>query len=502
LDNSSPKHIENISDSEIIAIKKVNNLLFVLSKESQISVFNLDTLSLEVNLNFFEKEKDLSLVWLTPEGFFKANKVDLRNFHFVKEGKVLPVVDYEVFLNRPDVIMQKLGFAKPDYYDLYKKAYLKRLARNGYTEDTDIFNIVRPELKLNNRTEIPVLLSERELKIDIDNTSNATELFVYINGVPVNIEYIKDMPRVNKKIELNTGINRISILSKDDKGIESEPISFEVTCLSKQKESKIYYVGIGVSDYEDSSMDLKYADVDVQRLSKVFLDRYGSRLGIDTLLNQSVTKDAIKQLKTKLEQTDIDDTVIVSFSGHGLISKDNEFYFATHDVDFNAPEEKGISYTEIHDLLSNIPARKKLLLLDACHSGELDITSSTDNTNTKIVEYVPEGAKGSIASSSTSKNEDTFNLMQSLFFDTNRGNGAYVISAAGGAEFAYESQDWKNGVFTYSFINALYDLRYNENGIPISQLKKYVHDKVKTLTNNKQRPTSRAENLEWDWELE
>ena len=502
LDNSSPKHIQNISDSEIIALKKVNNLLYVLSKESQISIVNLDTFTLEVNLNFFEKEKDLSLVWLTPEGFFKANKVDLRNFHFVKEGKVLPVVDYEIFLNRPDVIMEKLGFAKPDYFGLYKKAYLKRLARNGYTEDSDIFNTARPKLELNNRTKIPILLKERELKLDIENTSNASELFVYINGVPVNTESIKDMPRLTKTIKLNAGINRISILSKNEKGIESEPISFEVKCLAKQKESKIYYVGIGVSDYEDASMNLKYADIDVQRLSKVFADRYKSKLIIDTLLNKSATKDAIKQLKIKLEQTDVDDTIIISFSGHGLISKDDEFYFATHDIDFNLPEVKGISYNEIHDLLTNIPARKKLLLLDACHSGELDNTSFSENKNNKVVEHVPEGAKGSIAVSSASKNEDTFNLMQSLFFDTNRGNGAYVISAAGGAEFAYESKDWKNGVFTYSFINALYYLRYNENGISISQLKKYVYDKVKTLTNNKQRPTSRAENLEWDWLLE
>ena len=61
-------------------------------------------------------------------------------------------------------------------------------------------------------------------------------------------------------------------------------------------------------------------------------------------------------------------------------------------------------------------------------------------------------------------------------------------------------------MFTYSFLNALYDLSYDtwkgEQGIPISKLKDYVYEKVKELTNNKQRPTSRAENLEWDWVLD
>ena len=96
--------------------------------------------------------------------------------------------------------------------------------------------------------------------------------------------------------------------------------------------------------------------------------------------------------------------------------------------------------------------------------------------------------------------------MQSLFYDLDRGNGSFVISAAAGSEFAYEDEKWGNGVFTYSFINALYDLGYDtwkgEMGIPISKIKKYVYDNVKKLTNNKQQPTSRAENLEWDWVLE
>jgi uncharacterized caspase-like protein len=506
LDNSSPIHVEKISDSKIIRVSQVKNLLYVLSKDSGISIVNLDNLKLEVSCKIFEKGKDISLVWMTPNGYFKASKSDIRNFHFVREGKALPLVDYEMVLNRPDFIMQKLGFASPKLYNIYKDAYLKRLARNGYDENTDIFNLDRPILKLVNRSKIPILSKEKDLYLNIENTSNAEELIIYINGVPVSREDIRGQSKFNTTIDLNSGINRVSILSKNDSNVESEPISFEITSTAERTKAKLYYLGIGVSKYQDSIMNLKYADKDVERISEVLASKYENRSYIKMLLNENVNKTSVNELKSILQNTDIDDTVIVSFSGHGLIGKDKDFYFAAHDIDFNNPEENGISYTEIQNLLTDIPARRKLLLIDACHSGELDTTNSDQGFEAKVVSRIPEGAKGSKAKSKISKNEDTFKLMQTLFFDINRGNGAYVISAAGGSEFAYENDEWENGVFTYSFINALYDLSSDtwrgEQGIPISKMKSYIYKKVIELTNNKQRPTSRAENLEWDWMLE
>ena len=52
-------------------------------------------------------------------------------------------------------------------------------------------------------------------------------------------------------------------------------------------------------------------------------------------------------------------------------------------------------------------------------------------------------------------------------------------------------------------INNLSRTGYPEDGkINISELKNYIYKEVSRLTNNQQKPTSRAENLEWDWVLE
>ncbi|WP_461589548.1 caspase family protein [Winogradskyella sp.] len=511
MEESFPFHVEKISDSEIVKITEINNLLYVLSKESEISVVNLETKKLLVSGRFFDKSNevkskdDISLAWITPEGYFKASKTDIRNFHFVRNGKALPVVDFEIYLNRPDIIMQRLGFALAEDYELYKNAYLKRLARNGLEEDTDIFNLDRPKLLLSNRTNIPIQLKQEQIQLEFENTSNAEYLDVFVNGVPVVNQSISEQSTIKTKLDLNSGINRISAFTTNKHAIQSEPITFETTNLLENKKPKLYYIGIGVSKYKDSTMDLRYADADAQRISRVFADRFESSAIVKTILNEEVTKEAVQKAKFDLMQTTIDDVVVVSFSGHGLIGENDEFYFATHDIDFSQPEINGISYGNIHNLLTGIPARRKLLLLDACHSGELDTATNNKDLKTNVISSIPEGAKGSKARSTTSNNEESFKLMQSLFFDINRGNGSYVISAAGGAEFAYENDEWRNGVFTYSFINALYNVKSTTlngvRGVPISKLKDYVYKKVMELTSNNQRPTSRAENLEWDWML-
>ena len=87
--------------------------------------------------------------------------------------------------------------------------------------------------------------------------------------------------------------------------------------------------------------------------------------------------------------------------------------------------------------------------------------------------------------------------MKTLFNDVSKGTGATVISAAGGYEFALESEDWNNGVFTYAILNGLSSGKADRNGdglVYVSELKDYVTLQVVALTDGKQHPTTRSEN--------
>lgn len=78
-----------------------------------------------------------------------------------------------------------------------------------------------------------------------------------------------------------------------------------------------------------------------------------------------------------------------------------------------------------------------------------------------------------------------------------------VISSASGFEFAFESEKWRNGVFTYSLLQGLQGEADadGDQEIRVSELGNYVTEKVQRLTNNYQTPTIRRENLEFDFRV-
>jgi hypothetical protein len=178
---------------------------------------------------------------------------------------------------------------------------------------------------------------------------------------------------------------------------------------------------------------------------------------------------------------------------------------ATHDVDFSKPKERGLKYEELESLLDGIPARQKLLLLDACNSGEndktellkQDLAKNERNMNVKEVE----GAKGVILQME-GENTNNFKKMNELFVNVRNNTGSVIISAAGGLESALEAiqvdgKTIKNGAFTYSILECL---KQNEGKeLKVNTLKQYAEKRVEEITNGKQKPTSRQETMEIDW---
>jgi uncharacterized caspase-like protein len=99
---------------------------------------------------------------------------------------------------------------------------------------------------------------------------------------------------------------------------------------------------------------------------------------------------------------------------------------------------------------------------------------------------------------------NSFALMKELFADLRRNNGAVVISSASGEEYAYESAQWKNGVFTFSIIEGLTKKKAdgNKDGtVTVAELMNYVSQRTRELTGGRQNPTSRRENISVDFKI-
>jgi hypothetical protein len=332
---------------------------------------------------------------------------------------------------------------------------------------------------------------------------------VYVNDVPIygkrgysikdqNVsDLVKDIA-----LELSNGHNTIQISSLNTKGVESLKRTININYVGPEVKSRLYMVSIGVSEYADADMNLNYAAKDAADLAKLFDSQKGKSL---KLLNEAAVKENLSTIKEFLSETKVDDEVIIFVAGHGLLDDKLDWYFGSHDVDFSNPSARGIAYDELENLLDGITARKKLLLMDACNSGEVDkeesILVSSEQKNEGTIKS--RGIKRKKLEKGVGLN-NSFELMQELFANIEKGSGAMVISSASGAEYALESPEWQNGVFTYSILNGLKTLAADtdKNGkVQVSELRDYVVETVQKLTNGKQHPTSRKENLEYDFYL-
>jgi len=446
-----------------------------------------------------------------PSGYYKASAGATKLLHYVtKDLKVITFEQLDVKYNRPDKVLEAIGNTDTALISSYRKAWEKRIKKLGIdtTQFRDGYSV--PEADFVNRDSIEYEQKTGTLRLRIrgtDNTYKLDRFNVWVNESPlfgqrgISIKKRKSNSiDTTITIKLSQGENRIETSITNVNGTESYrmPLHVNYTPAVKQKEM-IRFIGIGIDRFADSQHNLEYSSKDIRDLTVKLKQKYKDSIIIDTLFNENVTITNVKALKQKLMETSVNDKVIVSYSGHGLLSKDYDYYLSTYSVNFNKPEENGLPYDELESLLDSIPARKKLMLIDACHSGEVDKEEGI--AMQKMADSLGLAAKGIIIDQPQTQQhvglKNSFELMQSLFVNVGKSTGATIISAAAGNQFALERGDLKNGVFTYSLLEAM----NKYPSIKISELKKIVGERVEQLTGGLQKPTSRNETIAVDWSL-
>jgi hypothetical protein len=488
----------------------------------------------------FITDDDNGYCLIIPSGYYLSSPSIMKKISFAQNKKIFTYDQFDLQYNRPDIVLERIGLAPPELIKSYKKAYEKRLKRLNFNpanfEKERSFNV--PEIKLPKLDNYYSETQKPDYQLDIqaqDKLFKLDRLNVWINGVPVYGVNGIDLKPENQQnhtrtlnLKLAQGKNVIEVSALNEKGVESLKERLEVEYKPSQiKKPNLHLITIGVSNYENSRFNLKYAQKDARDLAKAFAKRTDlfNQIIVDTILNEQATVANILKIKEKLKKTSVDDYVMVSFAGHGLLTTDADYYLATHNVKFNKPQENGLLYEQLENLLDGIPARQKVLMIDACNSGEVDKDNYRDypTDTTQVMDSL--GKRGTVRfrsfrtrgdSTQTTEPEDlnisfsdlglknSFELMKKIFTDLKRSTGATVISASGGEESALESADWNNGVFTYSVLSGLKEMKadLNKDGkIMLSELQDYVQKRVVELTGGRQTPTSRTENLENDFRV-
>ncbi|MCK4540792.1 MAG: caspase family protein [Spirochaetales bacterium] len=257
---------------------------------------------------------------------------------------------------------------------------------------------------------------------------------------------------------------------------------------------KGYALVYGVSLYNSSenegvSPNLTYTDndaVDVANMLssadyEVLLRTEGNSAdGPDYDTPEPPTKEQLLIDIASLSTINEDATFIFYFSGHGC-------YTATQSVDEPSSQQYGdewilplgsfdgtswhldlaISDDELREFLKKIPAKKKIIIMDSCHSGGF-IGDSAD------VDGVPGDYTGEL---DTGLFSEAFNLY--LRFPDSTGadipaDEAIVLSAAGEQESSWEAGGYGHGIFTYFFLEAATNGDLDEDGY-ITLLEAYAY---------------------------
>ncbi|GAC1593425.1 MAG: hypothetical protein NVS3B19_15600 [Ginsengibacter sp.] len=446
-----------------------------------------------------------------PTGYYICTPNAAKLLHYVTNDlKVITFEQLDIKYNRPDKVLQAIGFTDTVLINSYRKAYEKRIKKLGIDTTSFKEGFGLPEADFENRNNISSEQQDKQLKLHIQgkDTIYLLDRFnVWVNEVPLfglkginlkNDSTHKLDTTITISLSDNTNIVETSITNVN--GTESYRMPLKVNYTPKQKANqRLHFIGIGIDKFSESTHNLQWSVKDIKNLSNSLKKKYGEDIVIHTLFNEGVTADSVMALKKELLKSSINDQVIIAYSGHGLLSDSLEYYLSTYNVNFKKPEEGGLPYDALEDLMDGIPARKKLMLIDACHSGEVDKEEMQKYKQVKD-DLTNEGTKGAILVNIDSAKigmKNSFELMQELFVNVGRNTGATIISAAGGTQFAQESGELQNGVFTYSILEYMKD----HPSATVTELKQHVNKRVPELTKGLQKPTTRTENKLVDWRV-
>ncbi|MCB9195031.1 MAG: caspase family protein [Flavobacteriales bacterium] len=460
---------------------------------------------------------DIDYVIATPDNYYMSSKDALDAVSFRVGKKLYPFEQFDLRLNRPDIISARLGKTPQGLINAYQYVYKKRLRKMGFTEDQlgDDFHL--PLVKIETKNKV-FTTSEKKFELTVfadDEKYKLDRLNVYVNDVPIygmkgyDLNDLKvNTLRKDVAVELVQGKNKIQVSVHNEAGVESLRETYEVVYNGEVQKGDLYIVAIGVSEYQNSQFNLKYAAKDAQDVMTT-IERSShlyKSVKSKILINEQVTKESILELSKFLQTANEDDAVIIFVAGHGLLDDHFDYYYATHDIDFDKPAERGVPYELLESIISAVKAYQKLLIMDTCHSGELDKEevefNKTEDVKLGDVEFRAVGA--GVREKEGFGFGNAGELMENMFVDVRKGTGATVISSAGGAEYAMESEEWKNGLFTYCLLSGITkktaDLN-NDGEIHVSELRSYVYDEVTRLSEGRQKPTARAENLSIDYRV-
>lgn len=515
------------------AITDAQNLVFKVFNDSGELIMDLNDLGISLPKCFFIEKSNLLII--TSQVNALATFIDLKNkklmgqlanatgddyfmitqdLHylgskdFVKQirfkygSEMFSFDQFDAYLNQPHKVLRSFNCLDSNLIHAYETAYLKRMKILALKPDSkinfsDLPNIQNLTMKENGNGKVDFFISANK------GLNDLSKLEVLNNGTIIYSELLKseNAQRFETALSFETasGINRFEFIIKDSKGMESPRITrfYNNTLIVKPD---LYLVVMASEKFKNTDFDLSYAFKDASDVAATMSNSKSfNRINVKKLYNRSFTSDSVAELKSFFAAAGVNDLVMVFFAGHGYLDSDMSYYFPTYYTDFTDPKINSVSYNLFEELFNEMKPIRKLMFIDACFSGEVDMDEIKTRTNNGTESDSSRAASANLFSQSSA-----LEMSKAIFSDLRQNSGVTVISSAGGTEAAYEDEKWNNGLFTYCLLNGMKNYKADLNSdkkVTLNELQKYVSEEVKILSEGKQTPTYRVENAVLDYEL-
>lgn len=406
-----------------------------------------------VDLYGFE---DGEWIIMTPDGYYMASPNGDRYLGVRKDNNIYSIENYREAFFRPDLVKLALAGNSLEGYrtlaDTGKPPVVKIEGMPDRTKSDSVTFTLRITDTGGGIGDIRLYLNDTSIMTD-----SARAVIIKGKARTKENEIVKKYT-----LQLLNGANTIKAIAFDkENNVQSNPAVQKITSsFTRPKKPSLYALVIGINDYKNPKLKLKYAAADAQLFAEVLRETAGrifDKVNITTLTtrNSSSKTNILRELE-KYKALNPDDVFAFYVASHGTVD-DGEYYLITSNVGALSTEKlkkDAVTQKELRERIANVPAAKKLIIIDTCNAGKL-------------------GEQLQMAMLTRGMSEDT--AMKIL----SRAVGSTIISASSSLQEALEGYK-DHGLFTYVLAEGMKGgADVSRSGyVKTSDLASYVEEKV------------------------